>query len=68
MYTSTVTQFEEPPKKATIDLTAPPTEAKAEQPLIWRNIIGIGILHTIAIYTFVTSAHEAKLWTWIFSK
>ncbi|XP_008555201.1 acyl-CoA Delta-9 desaturase-like [Microplitis demolitor] len=72
MYTSTVTQFEEPPKKKPVnEITVEPISAvdepPAEQPLIWRNIIGILILHIFAFYSFATKCHEAKLWTWIFS-
>ena len=73
MYTSTVTQFEEPPKKdlpveeKDSEPEALPNE-EGEQPLIWRNIIGIGILHVLAVYAFITSYQNAKFWTWIFSE
>ncbi|XP_034940026.1 acyl-CoA Delta(11) desaturase-like [Chelonus insularis] len=71
MYTSTVTQFEEPPKKSSLEETAEPIslseETDAPQPLIWRNILGIIFLHVWAFYSFATRYHEAKFWTWIFS-
>ncbi|KAK0092545.1 hypothetical protein PV326_001191 [Microctonus aethiopoides] len=72
MYTSTVTQFEEPPKKSlseTIVTEHIPLQQEAEvkQPLIWRNIIGIAVLHVAAVTSFIMKSHEAHFWTWIFS-
>ncbi|XP_072753624.1 acyl-CoA Delta-9 desaturase [Anoplolepis gracilipes] len=76
MYNSTITEYEdnesqkltqpetENDKNSIFD--QPPKNAPAEQPLIWRNIIGILVLHVIAVYLFVTRYHEAKFWTWIF--
>ncbi|KAG8036842.1 hypothetical protein G9C98_004164, partial [Cotesia typhae] len=71
-YTSTVTQFKEPPKKRpvneiTVETLSAVDEPAAEQPLIWRNIIGIFLLHAFAIYSLATRYHEAKWQTWIFS-
>ncbi|KAM0731934.1 Acyl-CoA Delta-9 desaturase [Formica fusca] len=77
MYSSTIVEYEdnksqkltqsetEDGKNSILD--QPPKEnIPAEQPLIWRNIIGIPALHVIAIYLFVTRYNEAKFWTWIF--
>lgn len=47
-------------------LDQPTAHMPGEQPLIWRNIIGIAGLHLIAIYLFVTRYHTAKMATWIF--
>ncbi|OXU32084.1 hypothetical protein TSAR_007841 [Trichomalopsis sarcophagae] len=69
MYSSTVTQFEEAPNKVEEDSEPSPLPVKeeGEQPWIWRNIIGIAILHVLAVYSFATRYHEAKLGTWIFN-
>ncbi|XP_025266142.1 uncharacterized protein LOC105248142 [Camponotus floridanus] len=49
-------------------LDQPPKEnIPAVQPLIWHNVIGIPLLHVIAIYLFVTRYNEAKFGTWIFT-
>lgn len=72
MYSSTITQYEEPPKKKADEEASEPTplpcKEEGEQPLIWRNILGIAVLHVLAFYSFFTRSHEAKLGTWIFSK
>lgn len=74
MYSSTVTQFEDPPKKrlpVEEDSSAEKIslqDESGEQPLILRNVIGIGILHVLAVYSFYTSYKDAKFWTWIFSE
>lgn len=73
MYSSTVTQFEEPPQKDPLDEVsaepiALPKESSVIQPLIWRNVIGIAALHLMAINAFITSSQDAQLWTWIFSE
>ena len=72
MYSSTITQFEEPPKKKPTEEASEPTplpcREEGEQPLIWRNIIALAILHGVAIYNVVFYAHLATLGTWIFSK
>lgn len=73
MYTSTVTQFDDPPKKRPLvedDVSEPiplPDEP-AEQPWLWTNIISIALLHVLAIYAVATSYRDAKLGTWIFSE
>ncbi|XP_046471035.1 stearoyl-CoA desaturase 5 [Neodiprion pinetum] len=71
MYSSTVTQFEEPPrKKSPEEIAAEPIPLppqSAEQPLIWRNVIAIAVLHIVAVYSFATRYHEAQLWTWLWS-
>jgi len=76
MYSSTITEYEDnKSRKLTLGaengknsiLDQPPKEnIPAVQPLIWRNVIGIPVLHVIAIYLFVTRYNEAKFWTWIF--
>lgn len=40
----------------------------ARQQIIWRNVIGIIVLHFLAVYGFVSGYRDAKLWTWIWSK
>ncbi|XP_011155500.1 (11Z)-hexadec-11-enoyl-CoA conjugase [Solenopsis invicta] len=77
MYCSTITEYKDNKNQKlvqsgmeydrTLILDQPPKHMPAEQPLIWRNIIGIAALHVIAIYLFATRYHEAKLWTWIWS-
>ncbi|XP_070151665.1 (11Z)-hexadec-11-enoyl-CoA conjugase isoform X3 [Polyergus mexicanus] len=77
MYSSTVVEYEDNKSRKLTQsdtedgknsiLDQPPKEnIPAEQPLIWRNIIGISALHVITIYLFVTRYNEAKFWTWIF--
>ena len=73
MISSTVTQLQVTAKQRITKLnTAAKSEhlpsEYAEQPLIWRNIIGIAILHILAVYSLITSYKEAKFWTWIFSE
>lgn len=73
MITTTITQYELPAKQkvenADIAVEDPPQlqSQPAQQPLIWRNIFGIAVLHMLAVYAFAASYKEAKLWTWIFS-
>lgn len=77
MYSSTIIEYEDnKSRKLTLGtqngknsiLDQPPKEnIPAVQPLIWRNVIGIPVLHVIAIYLFITRYNQAKLWTWIFS-
>ncbi|XP_011499801.1 PREDICTED: acyl-CoA Delta(11) desaturase-like isoform X2 [Ceratosolen solmsi marchali] len=71
MYSSTVTEYQEPPKKKVEEQASEPSplpcKEEGKQPLIWFNIIGIGILHILALHAFFTKYHEAKFWTWIFS-
>ena len=76
MYNSTITEYEDDKDKKSPQmrvenenisiLDQPPKNVPAVQPLIWRNIIGIAVLHYLAIYMFVTRFFEIKLWTWIF--
>ena len=73
MISSTITEFELPVKQR-IEVTEKPSEVEnlppedAKQPLIWINIFGIATLHILAFYSLITSAKDAKFWTWIFSK
>ncbi|XP_011870643.1 PREDICTED: acyl-CoA Delta(11) desaturase-like isoform X2 [Vollenhovia emeryi] len=48
-------------------LNQPPKHMEGEQPLIWFNIIGIALLHAVALYLFVTQIHLFKFWTWVWS-
>lgn len=82
MFTRTVTQqfeetFEEKPvekEKSTFrsEEIADPVPELPEKPvhqqIIWRNVIGIGLLHLIAIRGFVTGYNLATVWTWVFSE
>lgn len=45
-----------------------PVRTSASQRIIWRNVIGIIVLHFLAVYGFVSGYRDAKLWTWIWSK
>ncbi|XP_011630342.1 (11Z)-hexadec-11-enoyl-CoA conjugase-like [Pogonomyrmex barbatus] len=78
MYSSTITEYEDNKNRKSVQpgtkngrnsiLDQPPKEhIPAVQPLIWRNVIGIAVLHFVAIYLFVTRYHKATLWTWIWS-
>ena len=73
MNSTTVVEYEETPRKKVEgfvpeSIALSTAESQAVQPLIWKNIIGIAILHFLAFYAFATSYKEAKFWTWIFSK
>lgn len=74
MYSSTVTHFEEPRKRNNglpEDIAAEPVQVPleaAEQPLIWRNVIGLAIMYTVAVYTLVFRYRDIKFWTWIFGE
>lgn len=77
MYSSTITEYENNKNGKLMQsrtengsdsiLNQLPKHIPAEQPLIWRNIIGLAILHATAIYMFATRYREAKFWTWIWS-
>lgn len=70
MYTTTVTRYEEK-KEAEKDvepLPVPRERIPASQPIIWRNVIGIIVLHFLAVYGFVTGYRDAMFWTWIWSE
>ncbi|XP_034186891.2 acyl-CoA Delta-9 desaturase isoform X2 [Osmia lignaria lignaria] len=73
MYSSTVTQYEEKKEvngKVEVDvepLALPAEESSASQPIIWRNVIGIIVLHFLPVYGFVNGYRDAKFWTWIWS-
>ncbi|KAG5307791.1 ACO11 desaturase, partial [Pseudoatta argentina] len=77
MYSSTITKYEGNKNQMLVqpgtengrdsNLNQPPKHMSAEQPLIWRNIIVIVVLHIVAIYLFATRYREAKFWTWIWS-
>ena len=74
MYTTTVTRYEEK-KEAdrTLEndvepLPVPRERTPASQPIIWRNVIGIIVLHFLAVYGFVSGYRDAKFWTWIWSE
>lgn len=77
MYTTTVTtrQSEEEKKKddnRTVEEDVEPVPLGERTParlrIIWRNVIGIIVLHFLAVYGFVNGYRDAKLWTWIWSK
>lgn len=71
MYSSTITQYEKPKKNEFNHHDVPsqlPCHEEGEQPLIWRNILGIAILHVLAIVNVVLYYDCAKFNTWIFSK
>jgi len=75
MYSSTITKYEGNKNQMLVqpgtengrdsNLNQPPKHMPAEQPLIWRNIIVIVVLHIVAIYLFATRYREAKFWTWM---
>lgn len=75
MYSSTITKYEDNKNQMLVqpgtengrdsNLNQPPKHMPAKQPLIWRNIIVIIVLHIVAIYLFATRYHEAKFWTWM---
>ncbi|XP_076248274.1 acyl-CoA Delta-9 desaturase [Calliopsis andreniformis] len=72
MYSSTITQYEEkkPPQSTEQDVEPTPIpkeQTLARQPIIWRNVIGITVLHFLAIYGLVTRYQDAKFWTWIWN-
>ncbi|KAL0116181.1 hypothetical protein PUN28_011203 [Cardiocondyla obscurior] len=76
MYSSTITEHEDNKNRKSAQetengrnsiLNQPAMHMPAEQPLIWRNIIVIAILHVTAIYLFATRYREAKFWTWMWS-
>ncbi|KYN02790.1 Acyl-CoA Delta(11) desaturase [Cyphomyrmex costatus] len=77
MYSSTITKYENNKNRMLVqpgtengrdlNLNQPPKHMPAEQPLIWRNIMVIVILHIVAIYLFITRYREAKFWTWMWS-
>ena len=65
MYSRTVTQYEELPKKVeetSAEPTSIPKEEKIEQSVIWLKVIGIGILHVIALYGVIFRSYEALTW------
>lgn len=74
MYSQTITQFEDPPKKKLnedlVILEPVPIrdEEEVEQPWIWLNIIGIAALHMIAFYNFFVHSTKAHWATWVFSE
>lgn len=75
MYTTTVTQYEEKKEEAgrTLEkdvepLPVPRERTPASQPIIWQNVIGIIVLHFLAVYGFVSGYRDAKFWTWIWSE
>lgn len=73
MYSSTVTQFEEPPRKKTPseEVAAEPIPLPpepAEQPLIWRNIIALATLHVLAVYGLVSYWDQASFGTWLWGE
>ncbi|XP_012225574.1 acyl-CoA Delta(11) desaturase-like isoform X2 [Linepithema humile] len=75
MYSSTITEYEDNKDKKSLEtknekesiFDQPPKEhIPAVQPLIWRNIIGLAILHVLAIYLFITRIFKVSIWTWVF--
>ncbi|XP_076394858.1 acyl-CoA Delta-9 desaturase [Megachile rotundata] len=73
MYSSTVTQYEEKKNdngKVEEDaepLPLPTEKIPARQPIIWENVIGIIVLHFLAVYGFMNGYRDAKFWTWIWN-
>ncbi|XP_076753751.1 acyl-CoA Delta-9 desaturase [Xylocopa sonorina] len=73
MYSSTMTRYVEKKdaSQTAEDGGEPPrvlTERiPARQPIIWRNVIGIIVLHFLPVYGFVNGYRDAKLWTWIWT-
>lgn len=75
MYTTTVTTQQEEKKgdSRTVEEDVEPVPLARERTparlrIIWRNVIGIIVLHFLAVYGFVNGYRDAKLWTWIWSK
>lgn len=75
MYSSTITEYEDkednrklvqPVTENSTMLNPPPDHIPALQPLIWRNIISIAVLHVAGLYLFITLVNKVKFWTWIF--
>ncbi|XP_014486343.1 PREDICTED: acyl-CoA Delta(11) desaturase-like [Dinoponera quadriceps] len=73
MYSSTITEYEDGKDRKSAQtandtiLHQPPKEhIPAKQPLIWRNIIGIAVLHVASLYMFAKYYQDAKFWTWIY--
>jgi fatty-acid desaturase len=77
MYSSTITEYENNEGRKSADpgaekdqhsfLHEPPIDdTPAEQPLIWRNIIGLFVLHVTVPYLFIKYVRDATLWTWVF--
>ncbi|KAK1127953.1 hypothetical protein K0M31_003446 [Melipona bicolor] len=73
MYTTTVTRYEEKKEadrtleKDVEPLPVPRERTPASQPIIWQNVIGIIVLHFLAVYGFVSGYRDAKFWTWIWT-
>nr|XP_031825342.1 stearoyl-CoA desaturase 5-like [Nomia melanderi] len=73
MYCSTLTQYEEQKKpdqnleKDVVPLPIGREQTRVSQPIIWRNVIAIAVLHFLAVYSFVTRYSEGTLWIWIFT-
>lgn len=73
MCTTTVTWYEEKKEanqtmEKDVEPLPLPVRTSASQRIIWRNVIGIIVLHFLAVYGFVSGYRDAKLWTWIWSK
>lgn len=75
MYTTTVTTRHSEEKKEenrTVEEDVEPVplagkRSPARLRIIWRNVIGIIVLHFLAVYGFVNGYRDAKLWTWIWN-
>ncbi|XP_017753411.1 PREDICTED: stearoyl-CoA desaturase 5-like [Eufriesea mexicana] len=72
MYTSTETRHEDENASQAMEKDAEPFPLSAErtpagQQIIWRNVIGIIVLHFLPVYGFVSGYRDAKLWTWIWT-
>ncbi|OXU32085.1 hypothetical protein TSAR_007842 [Trichomalopsis sarcophagae] len=70
MYSSTMTEYENPPDKKITDSDEPTAEIEAqeaEQPIIWFNVFGIAALHLIAMHSVLFRWREPQLYTWIFN-
>ncbi|XP_043249763.1 acyl-CoA Delta-9 desaturase-like [Colletes gigas] len=72
MYISTVTEYEEKKDSQSAEEDAEPCQLPKgqtleRQPIIWQNVIGIALLHFLAIYGFATGYRDGKFWTWIWT-
>ncbi|XP_032664484.1 acyl-CoA desaturase 2-like [Odontomachus brunneus] len=78
MYSSTITEYEDNKGQKSVQpemengtdsilrQKLPKEHIPAEQPLIWRNIIVLAIVHVMGVYLFITQYRNVKFWTWIF--
>ncbi|XP_058798659.1 acyl-CoA Delta-9 desaturase-like isoform X2 [Phymastichus coffea] len=70
MYSSTITQVEQASDNDFEEDDMPsalPCHEDGEQPFIWRNILGLAVLHVLAVSNFILYYDQGKLNTWIFT-